>query len=305
MNIVYKFTSKVTGKFYIGSKTECSVIDGVIYDRLGKAYFTSSQNEDLLDEFAKDQMVLEVLEICPNREELLKREAYHQRLYSAVEDPNGYNLIYSDLKDRDGRGILYGKSFDRSSHEGFGNIYKETIKEITWKNRSVGRKDTKAQKHGFENYGEMYKCMLEMRESGMSYAEIDRRLGTPKFSARTISRFCLEDYKIDVDLPKVKYFLVRGMTLQNICENLSYAEHALRYYLGGSDIKALITLEDKIAVNNGFNNRKELDNYVMRSYLQGMPMKKIAEILDNVSHSTCQRIIERIVRERLKVSDFE
>lgn len=128
----------------------------MIYDRKGKAYFTSSQTEGLLDEFSKGHMVLEVLEICPNRDNLLERETYHQRSWNAVEEPQCYNLIYADLKDKNGLGLNYGKSFDRSSHDGFGNIYKETIKDITWKNRAVGRKDTKAQKHGFENYG---KCI--------------------------------------------------------------------------------------------------------------------------------------------------
>lgn len=305
MNIVYKFTSKITGKFYIGSKTECSVLNGIIYDRSGKAYFTSSQTEDLLDEFAKDNMILEVLEECPNRDKLLEREAHYQRLEYVVENPLSYNLIYADLKDKDGNGIRYGKSFDKSSHEGFGNIFKETIKEITWKNRAIGRKDTKAQQHGFDNHGEMYKVMLEMKASGLSYADIDRKLNTPKFSARTVSNFSLEDYDIDVDIPQVKDLLVKGKTLQKICEDLGYKDYVVRYLLGGRDMKTLITLEDKIAVNNGFLNREALDKYIMRSYLSGNGVKKIADTLDNISKATCQRVIERIVRERLNVNDFE
>lgn len=305
MNIVYKFTSKITGKFYIGSKTECSVLDGVIYDRSGKAYFTSSQTEDLLDEFAKDNMVLEVLEKCPNRDNLLEREAYYQRLDYVVENPLSYNLIYADLKDKDGYGVRYGKSFDKSSHEGFGNIFKETIKEITWKNRAIGRKDTKSQQHGFDNYGEMYKVMLELKDSGLSYADIDRKLSIPNFSARTVGNLSSEDYNVDVNIPQVKDLLVKGKTLQKICEDLGYKDYVVRYLLGGRDMKTLITLEDKIAVNNGFIDREDLDKYVMRSYLLGKSFNEIAKTLENISRSTCQRIVERIVRERLNVNDFE
>lgn len=120
-----------------------------------------------------------------------------------------------------------------------------------------------------------------------------------------ITSLRLDDYRVDVDLPKVKDYLVKGKTLQKICEDLGYTDHVVRYYLGGSDIKTVINIEDKIAVNNGFNSRKDLDNYVMRCYLKDMCINKVANTLYNISNSTCQRIIERIVRERLKVSDFE
>lgn len=38
MDIIYKFTSNATGRFYIGSKTECEIVDGKIFSREGITY---------------------------------------------------------------------------------------------------------------------------------------------------------------------------------------------------------------------------------------------------------------------------
>lgn len=46
------FQSRVTGKYYIGSKTECTVIDGKILDnKNGKFYYTSSKSAELKEVF--------------------------------------------------------------------------------------------------------------------------------------------------------------------------------------------------------------------------------------------------------------
>lgn len=62
MNIVYRFTSKITNKFYIGSKTECEVIDGKILDKKGIFYYSSCKNSDFWEELGKGNLLLDIIE---------------------------------------------------------------------------------------------------------------------------------------------------------------------------------------------------------------------------------------------------
>lgn len=308
MNIVYKFVSKVSSKYYIGSKVECTVLGNNIIDRYGKYYYTSSLSKKLAKEFAKGNMVLEVLEDNIPRDILLKRENYWQEKYSAVEDPMCYNQVYA---------LDFGKSRRNRliQQDDIGNIFEETVKEITTNNRVIGRRDTRAQKLGYTNFGELYKWILEKSEEGLSFKAIDRLLGTDHFAGRTVSEHYghnplfvteLQDFKrTDIDLIKVKQYLLQGKTLLKVCQDENYPVVVVRYLLGGTDFKNLLKLEDKIAINAGFDTRKELEYYVMREFLKGKPYKVIAEGLEGVSYSTCQRIVLKLTKERLNISDFE
>lgn len=307
MNIVYKFVSNKTGKFYIGSKTECKVVDGKIISRDGRTYYTSSIDEGLLDEFAEGNMQLEVLEENIRREDILDREAFYQRKYQAVENPNCYNKIYADFKDIDGKGICFRRTFGRDTHDCYGNIFKETVKEITWRNRSVARRDTKANELGFDNYGELHLWGLKLRsEEGVSFKELDRRLGANGFFKRSLKGQDIRDFdRKDIDILKVKSLLVDGKTLIKICEDLNYPESVVRYMLGGKNIKHVFDTEDKIAIKNGFIDRYHMNNTIMYRYLCNESFSDISKSLDSVSISTVQRIVESVVREKLDPKEFE
>lgn len=308
MNIVYKFVSKVSGKFYIGSKVECKVVGNNIIDRNGKYYYTSSFSEELSKEFSDGNMVLEVLEDKIPREDLLKREDYWQHKFSAVEDPMCYNQCYALFFNTENKQRL-------KNQDDIGNIFGETLKEITTNNRVIGRRDTRAQKLGYDNFGILYKWILDKREEGLSFKAIDKLLGADHFAGRTVNIHhgynpafvtTLQDFKRDdIDLVKVKQYLLKGKTLIRICQDEGYPVVVVRYLLGGTDFKNLIELEDKIAINSGFLNRKDLEYYVMREYLNDVPYCKIADKLEGISNSTCQRIVHKLVKERLKISDFE
>lgn len=308
MNIVYKFVSKVSGKFYIGSKVECRVVGNNIIDRNGKYYYTSSLSEDLAKEFADGNMILEVLEDNIPRDDLLKREDYWQHIFSAVEDPMCYNQGYALFFNTQKRQRL-------KHQDDIGNIFGETLKEITTNNRVIGRRDTRAQKLGYENFGILYKWILEKRQDGLSFKAIDKILGADHFAGRTVSvhhghnpAFVtnLKDFeRKDIDLIKVKQQLLQGKTLLRICKDEGYPVVVVRYLLGGKDFKNLIELEDKVAINSGFLNRKELEYHVMREYLRDTSYTKIASNLEGISSATCQRIVHKLVKERLKISDFE
>ena len=308
MNIVYKFVSKVSGKYYIGSKVECRVVGNNIVDRKGKYYYTSSLSSELAKEFAEGNMMLEILEDKIPREILLKREDYWQHLYSAVEDPNCYNRGYALFFNTERKQKL-------KNQDDIGNIFGETLKEITTNNRVIGRRDSRAQKLGYENFGILYKWILEKREEGLSFKSIDRVLNADHFAGRTVSVHhghnpafvtTLEDFdRKDIDLLKVKLQLLQGKTLLRICKDEDYPVVVVRYLLGGKDFKNLIELEDKIAIHSGFLNRKDLEYYVMREYLKDNSYTNIANSLEGLSNSTCQRIVHKLVKERLNISDFE
>ncbi len=306
MNIVYKFTSKVTGKFYIGSKTECSIIDGNILDRNGKYYFTSSLCEELAKEFREDNMALEVLAKDIPREDLLEVEDYHQKQFNVVENPLSFNKVYA---------LSFAKSNRKlKSQDTVANIYGETMKDIATNNRIVGRRDTKAQSLGFDNFGDCYKWILEMKQTN-SFKAIDRLLGTDHFTGRTVSAHhghnplfitTLEDFnRDDIDLVSIKKFILNGKTLVKICEEENYPIVVVRHLLGGKDFKNLIDVEDKVAINSGFINRDSLEKFIMREFLLGKSCSNIAKGLLNTSALTCQRIIYKTTRERLDVNDFE
>lgn len=308
MNIVYKFVSKKSGKFYIGSKVECQVVGNNIIDRNGKYYYTSSLSEDLAKEFEEGNMVLQVLEDKIPREDLLKREDYWQHMFSAVEDPMCYNQGYALFFNIEKRQRL-------KHQDDIGNIFGETLKEITTNNRVIGRRDTRAQKLGYDNFGVLYKWILEKRQEGLSFKAIDKILGADHFAGRTVSVHhghnpdfvtTLEDFeRDDIDLVKVKQHLLQGKTLLKICKDGNYPVVVVRYLLGGIDFKNLIEVEDKVAINSGFLNRKDLEYHIMKEYLRDVPYTAIANKLEGISNSTCQRIVHKLVKERLKISDFE
>ena len=247
MNIVYKFVSKVSGKYYIGSKVECRVVGNNIIDRKGKYYYTSSLSSELAKEFEQDNMLLEVLEDKIPREDLLKREDYWQHLHNAVEDPMCYNKGYALFFNTENRQRL-------KNQDDIGNIFGETLKEITTNNRVVGRRDTRAQKFGYDNFGILYKWILEKREEGLSFKSIDKIIGGDHFAGRTVSVHhghnpafitTLKDFeRNDINLVSIKQQLLQGKTLLKICKDEGYPVVVVRYLLGGKDFKNLIELED-------------------------------------------------------------
>ena len=106
MNIVYLLTntSKQHGaRFYIGSKTECSIIelDGVptiISLKDNKPYYSSSQNKEFIEDFKNgDIFVATLLEEVSNRDLLLATENQHILKNNAIESEDFYNLSEAKL----------------------------------------------------------------------------------------------------------------------------------------------------------------------------------------------------------------
>lgn len=282
--------------WYIGSKTECKVLDGRIYDRNGRVYCTSSFDEDLRKEFLDDNMVLDVLEDHISRDILLEREEYYQRLYGVPDNPLTYNkrLAFTNLK-----------VIDKNYLNDVGNIYGQTIKEIANNNSVVSRKDNKARSMGFPDYGTMYyEILKEKEDNNLTYKHFDDKYEQNSFFKRALRNIDSSEFETTVNLRAIKEHIVMGATFLKACEIEDIKDYVARFYFGDT-FDSIFDLEERLATINGFSCRLELDNFIMREYLAGLPVTSIEKKLDNISNSTIQRTIERIVRERLKISDFE
>lgn len=97
MDIIYKFTSNATGRFYIGSKTECEIVDGKIFSREGITYYGSCKTEEYWEDLKANGMTLECLEKVKGKSKILERETYYQKKYNSIDSPLGYNKIYANM----------------------------------------------------------------------------------------------------------------------------------------------------------------------------------------------------------------
>ncbi len=301
MNIVYKFTSRVTGKWYIGSKTECKVVDDYILNRKGKKYFTSSYDKDLLAEFHAGNMVLEVLADNVSRENLLDVESMWQEKENAVDNKMSYNKVIANKLisscARKKKGNTFGK--------GIGNSFNQTANEIANHNSLVARRDLKAQEMGFVDCGDMLQIVQYLNSvEGITAAALDRKYNQSKYFARVLREVGVLDFNIEVPTLNIRELMLEGATFIKACEIVGVSFLVARREFGSKFVN-ILDVEEKMAIVNGYNNRLELDKAIMRKYLEGSSISQIRNELDNISNITIQRTIERVVRERLKASDFE
>lgn len=106
MHIVYKLIfenrkrNNIAPYYYIGSKSNCSITDGVIYDKRSKEYFGSSKYKkykNIIDE-EKDNITLVIYEQSNDYNYILKKEAEYQENENAVISPEYFNLSIANTK---------------------------------------------------------------------------------------------------------------------------------------------------------------------------------------------------------------
>lgn len=97
-NIVYKITfvnrkqSNTKPYYYVGSKSNCEFIDGVIYDRFGKPYYGSSHYEQYHDIVNSDKCVIDILYEGDDFNDVLKYERDYHIIYDVVASTEYFNL---------------------------------------------------------------------------------------------------------------------------------------------------------------------------------------------------------------------
>ena len=94
MNIVYwlefkhRLEMKTPPYFYIGSKHDCSIQDGVIIDKHNKEYWSSSKQSDFLLALEVEKPLVKILDICEDA--LSEEERYHIH-YDIPKSPLFFN----------------------------------------------------------------------------------------------------------------------------------------------------------------------------------------------------------------------
>lgn len=295
MNIVYKFVSKVSGKFYIGSKTECEVIEGKILDKCGKYYFSSCKSEDFWEELAEGNLQLEVLESNVSRENLLEKEAHWQTVNNFKIDKCWNQVLATQLHPS----ISKDKIFEVR------NIYGQTTNEIAVHNSTIARLDASAMREGFSNNGERIKHYLEgRRDSFSSFRAMDDHYNRKGFFKRLLKGLTLDSLSTEVDLFKVKELMRNGATFIKSCELIETPHWVVRYKLGDT-FENIISKESIVAEVNGYLRREDFNRKILLEFLEGNTRQTIAAKYKNITISTVSRMIDAEVRERLKINELE
>lgn len=94
MNIVYwfTFTDRVKNKtppyYYIGSKHDCTFVNGVILNNKKREYWSSCKQERFLNAVSLQKPVVKILHVCDNA---LDEEEFYHKHYDVVKSPLFYN----------------------------------------------------------------------------------------------------------------------------------------------------------------------------------------------------------------------
>lgn len=295
MNIVYKFVSKVSGKFYIGSKTECEVIGGKILDKYGKYYFSSCKAEDFWKELEEGNLELEILESNVLRENLLEREAHWQTVNDFKTDKCWNQVLATQLHPS----IPKDKIFEVR------NIYGQTTNEIAVHNSTIARLDASAIREGFNNNGErILKYLKDRKETFSSFKAMDDHYGRSGFFKRLLKGLDLSQLEVELDTFKLKEYMRNGATFIKSCELLGIEHWVARYKLG-EDFKNIISKDSIVAEVNGFTTRRTFNRQLLIDFLNGDTRQTIANKYKNITISTVSRVIDAEVRERLKINELE
>ena len=293
VNIVYKFTSKITEKYYIGSKVECDVFDGKILDnKTGKYYFSSSKQEDFLNEVSQETLILEVLEVVPKRSDLLVREAYWQKFYDYKSEMCWNKVLATDLHP-----TLPTEKLNETY-----NIYGETYNTFIVNESRISRLDSNAVKEGFDNNGEKLLFFLKEKESN-NYSELDRKYNRNGYFKRYLKDCKLSYYETNVNICTLTKLLRNGASFVKACELLKVPHYVARYIVG-SNYKDLLSRENLIAEINGFTYRKDLNLQILKDFLSGESRHTISLKYKNLSISTVSRILDSEIRKRLKINEL-
>lgn len=101
MHIVYKITfkerkdKKLFPCYYIGSKTNCTFKNGIIYDKRGNPYYGSSKYKNYQQYVKNCNCVVEILYESTNYENVIQKELEYQKKYSVVESIEYFNKAYA------------------------------------------------------------------------------------------------------------------------------------------------------------------------------------------------------------------
>ncbi|WCZ66311.1 homing endonuclease [Yersinia phage MHG19] len=93
-NVVYwlEFSQRIKNNtppfFYIGSKYECNITNGVIIDKHGKEYWSSCKQQRFIDSLKNEKPIVKILHVC---EDVLSEEEIYHIHYDVVKSELFFN----------------------------------------------------------------------------------------------------------------------------------------------------------------------------------------------------------------------
>lgn len=293
MNIVYMFKSKVSGKYYIGSKVECEVIEGKIVAKDGRYYYSSCTDESFWEELSEGNLLLEVLEDNIPRVNLLEREAYWQEEKNYKSCMCWNKALATKLNTAMPKDLLHTVQ----------NKFGQTLNEITVQNSTVARKDSAAKREGFSNYGEKMLYYIKHSRNYTSLTSMGENLGRRNYFVRLLKNVKEEDFNKHVDKLKIKTLMREGATFIKACELCNIKDYVARKEFG-EDFDSMLDRSSLIAEANGFSNRSDFNLQVLKDFLEGESRSDLSKKYKSVSITTISRILDSEIRERLKINDL-
>lgn len=311
MNCIYKYTNldKVDGsRYYIGSKTECSIIDldgvPVILDNKSQTpYYGSSCNPEMaFDMQSGNRMSAEVLEIVCDRDKLRTTERDYLENVDAANNGDYYNLSNNTLS-----GTKY-------NHNAPANYLGETIKELANNKSSTSKRDALADELGFDNFASLYIHAYDLISSGeYTPASFSRSINKDRhyfgriLAANDIlaAKEELESLDKEEFIPKIRGMVDRSVSLQKISQHLGLEFITVRalagdYYRSKSRTNLRGNLNS--ALVHGLTENEMLDTIGML-VLEGKSMAEIGEKV-NVSSKSVSRYIRKLLERVCTEEDF-
>jgi len=298
-NVVYVLIDITEGKYYLGSKTECCLCDlrGVktLVTRGGRAYYGSSKNKSFIASKSRgNRIAVEVLQVVPNRDQLLKVEQEWLREFKVASDTRFYNLTEK----------TFGSNIFPMQNESICNSYGESVKKLAKSRGSVSRRYSSASELGWDKPHEMYYHILKQLELHNG-AEVSRSFGKHRHFARVTTKcFNLSRYETDDiknNIPEMRDLFIEGVSYELISEILDIdllSVYEGLYLFTKKDVDKYLTAKQKGLTDD------ELDTKVAKLILLGSSFQECSREL-SIDRRTVQRYFIRFFRRRFKINDLK
>lgn len=303
MHIIYLLTNKskqVGKRFYIGSKTDCKVIEikgvhTIIRTSNGKPYYSSStcpeMRQDLLNGDIFEATILEQIS-HKNKSNIIETEDKWIRKYDAVNSTEFYNLAYP---------LKYFCN-NKDKFQQTANKYGQSVIDLAKDNSTLSKKDGSAKSLGFKNFGELCFEIWNEYKVTNNWSAIAKKYGKHKGFCRVyVEQYDMAKAEQDLKLnlqKELRSLIDENCSLRKACEVLNIEYPAGRVLLGEY-------LENKsftVSRNLGLS-KEELEISITKRILDGEGFREVSNSTGLIYESV-KRYFFRCIRKRLKSSDL-
>lgn len=306
MNIIYLLTniSKKEGtRYYIGSKTECSLIElngisTIISLTNNKPYYSSSSNIQFHSDFKSGNVfVASILEEVPDRSLLLSTENKYILKHDAVNSEEYYNLSEANVA-----GYTYSQDAPK-------NIYGESIKEYAKNESASSKRRSRAKSLGFDNYGLLAFHIYNRSLSGENFSLISTDLGLERhFAQRYLKNWDMQKASLqlkslskDLYTNKLRSLITQGASLKKASEILGIEEVVAEMFNNNFN---LMNKKFSVALQKGMTE-EELEIKIVKDILKDNIGFKECAKKNGITILNAQRYFLRHIRKRLDINDIK